>query len=177
MRILRVECQPESGRAMTSTRKSTPTSRSKPNASSRRAWRRTRHAGGASPLRQRDRGARAVLRTRTRAVAGSPDPGYALRSAQHAARAGGCARRRRLARRRHRRHDGHAHRPRRRLLQATAALSGARATFESSSRSPRPADHASREPGARRFICLMERQVRLGHRRIAGAGFARSAYG
>ena len=110
----------------------------------------SRGAGrGAPALRQRHLGPGALLRGEAPALARSPDPGPSLRRAQHAALPGRVARRRPVARRRNRRHDGHTDHPRRHLPQATAV----RTSTPSSSRRSRSARRPARScPPATPFL-------------------------
>ncbi len=112
---------------------------------------------GPPPVRQRHRRPGTLLRSRAPALARSPHPGPPLRRAQHAALPGGVARRSPVARRRHRRDDGHADRPRRHLPQAAAALPASRAALEDPGRLAGEPDHAGRQ---RRSLLLSTRRWR-----------------
>ena len=151
--MLRVECQPESGRRrrdFASEIRRAPRPRNRA-ARSTRAWRRTR------PARPRAAASAASPRARERFY--ERGAGALARSPLARISAARCATSRRypvaalvavvLARRRHRRHDGHADDPRGRLPQGAAALRGTRTAVAGPGRIAGPADRADRQPRPR----------------------------
>ena len=114
------------------------------------------------PTLYRDREGSDRARIQPLPLARSSRPGSARGNQEHAPLPGRGARSGAVARRRHRRDDGHAHGAEHHVPEAAAALSESRAALASAVRIRRPADSSRRRLRAGAALSAMERRARAG---------------